>query len=1450
LPHLIAAVGSRSLAMAVPSRSRAAGDRAVAPITLRNSSALGKGNATPLSGKTTTKGNPGAGSGGFVPGSSTMGPDLLKEIAGARDGTGLTLPDIEGPLEMRSGSLMGKWQRQWCRIADGKLTAYDMEDVTDEGIQNQVVLERVTSLSWQDGSREFALEIHGKNIRWRAKTQQEAHVWFTHLKGVDKPEEEIPEEQQIVEGTADVFLQVHTIFGLPLGARDQTYRYFVRAAWQDNDVFTCSEDRPGVANGTPFEEDCRILQQLLLARVSGHHLVNLSVCRRKFRDLPECFEVLGKCKLSTRLSQHRSVHQIMMVDEEGNPTGISVKTKLKVLVDSNDCTSRRSEASQLATQVRSDSNLSPMINWLLTGIPSELPGIEQREGKQDEVAVQDIETNTVEKRDHGDGRAETIGYSASREDLETKNSVDKNFGARSNTSLVHVRELYQRHADRLAKLELEQKKVVEGELKRLEGEVNANRVGTRAKIESIRPMEAAARLYHDAKAGEFRKLMLEQKARQEEDEELENRRVRRRAEQPSSALERAKRSDQAIARTHELHALHKVMLARHELMKCVRDQDDTSRSASPARVASPHRWVELHNEGAERQARRRSLSRRREEQVLLDISRRCPCGNLVGDDKDARCMYCATKPLKTPERSRSTNLSEVAQKLHGDHTKRQVKRQNQLERLEAREKEEIKARCSCGQSFGKRRCPACFAKNPAEEPKDGPPDAKEVLDHTERLYKQSAKREKTRLQKVKLSLERERQRTENTCVCGFDYSSFEGDLTCCPQCHSKRFMPSCDPKPDGWVSDRMLALVLTTVSARCGCKPNDTARGLRDLGQQLKDAIHAYRHAARHSATKSPGYSQLCKLVSMRVYCDGTLMKDPDGAHQCCEPDPIRQLYEDLDTLMVTAAKAQDLLLMRVGPKTGSVRPEEMSKRWPAGSQWKEPAVANTALFAYNPGTKSKEAAHRKALVLYGPSEGPRRHRHLMDLARLDLVFADCESLQRGLEQVCSEFEVLDVRNKYHPAILPNMLGERFVEVLIVIKAPQHGVTVPFVCELRLEELCYFEARAAARPHLEKVCHGFRAVYKLAAGKDLDAIEYAAHWALHRPQESQLRRLFQRHLAQRFGSSVAAFRTLLGDGILIPFVRFREACQLLGKRDRTVEFWLELDPGRGGCLSIFELDPKAAAFLSKAYTTLSHVVDRDAAALDKLFERLSDCHRNEETGLHSADTFRDAVKPIGFSHEDANTVFSYLDMHRPNKWSTPQLGATSSFITCNDFRWLLRLPERLYVELVALSSCRRSSSVDISGRRAFGQQNRGSVPQASVILDEGHRRQSPKALTMLKNRRLIAEELTADGVLKNGDASIDLQTVSRDISPELGQELFAEVWRDTPFTGSLEFTKLTSPGSESMHLRSLSEDKLADILQVRAGMGHPLGAYEAVADMGFDSASDDVSTPSEPLHAF
>ncbi|CAK0810844.1 unnamed protein product, partial [Prorocentrum cordatum] len=172
----------------------------------------------------------------------------------------------------------------------------------------------------------------------------------------------------------------------------------------------------------------------------------------------------------------------------------------------------------------------------------------------------------------------------------------------------------------------------------------------------------------------------------------------------------------------------------------------------------------------------------------------------------------------------------------------------------------------------------------------------------------------------------------------------------------------------------------------------------RWLAEPLRGALDAVAEAEAR-CSRSSGYARLLAEPQR-----GLLMDEARGASRSLEPNPVRQLEHDLDDLLDSARQAQEQLQALVAPSQGA---------WPPGQVAEKPEAFPMALFAYNPGVKPRAAAEVKALASYGPAEGGRRHRHLLDLARLSLVFGSCEMLQLGLDSVLRQFKVLGVRNLF-----------------------------------------------------------------------------------------------------------------------------------------------------------------------------------------------------------------------------------------------------------------------------------------------------------------------------------------------------------------------------------------------------------------------------------------------------
>eukprot|EP00443_Scrippsiella_acuminata_P042343 CAMPEP_0115207678 /NCGR_PEP_ID=MMETSP0270-20121206/20838_1 /TAXON_ID=71861 /ORGANISM="Scrippsiella trochoidea, Strain CCMP3099" /LENGTH=1441 /DNA_ID=CAMNT_0002621275 /DNA_START=33 /DNA_END=4355 /DNA_ORIENTATION=+ len=516
------------------------------------------------------------------------------------------------------------------------------------------------------------------------------------------------------------------------------------------------------------------------------------------------------------------------------------------------------------------------------------------------------------------------------------------------------------------------------------------------------------------------------------------------------------------------------------------------------------------------------------------------------------------------------------------------------------------------------------------------------------------------------------------------------------------------------LSDHAVRVINSAVSLRCACGPSDaTEEMLKQAKTPVKAAIQLLKDAIDESDTQGDAGAVYLRLrPSQRLFANGQLLDEPVGRHQCCEPDPILQMESDLDKLLQDAEKAQAVLLSQIGPEessseaAGTPPAQMMRRRWPAGAKWQAPRVAHgKARFAYNPGPKSRDAAIAKAFVRFAPADPEGRYQHLLDLARASIVFANSRMLRAGLEHILAEFEVVAVRNHYHPS-LHNIIGSRCVDVYVVISDEDETFT-PHICEIRLEEMGFHLARAKVHPHLDQIAEIFCKFYEHRKTiKDPKAIRYLAQWVLFRPKDSHGAIVFRRHLARRYGSTVNAWRMALGDDSLVDFLTFRQCCQNLAYRDQTVEYWSALDAGLAGNISLFELDSDAVMLLAKFYGRLMGLVSNDSEAdVDTLFAKLTikSAVKLSKQGSLEAHEFRQVVKPLGFGPVDADLLFCYLDSKGGANHAPP------ATVTLDDIAWLSNLPALVDIDSVMLTpedaatmveALRIASADTTTGRRA------------------------------------------------------------------------------------------------------------------------------------------------------
>jgi len=137
--------------------------------------------------------------------------------------------------------------------------------------------------------------------------------------------------------------------------------------------------------------------------------------------------------------------------------------------------------------------------------------------------------------------------------------------------------------------------------------------------------------------------------------------------------------------------------------------------------------------------------------------------------------------------------------------------------------------------------------------------------------------------------------------------------------------------------------------------------------------------------------------------------------------------------------------------------------------------------------------------------------------------------------------------------------------------------------------------------------------------------------------------------------------------------------------------WQDLDPGLSGTISLFEVDPDAVSLLirlrARIVALLNNSLQHDSDA-DALFARLTFHIRPARPGQLDAHEFRSVLKPLGFSAEDADRAFSYLDYHGGSNHAPP---ATVNKL---DLLWLKRLPQLVDVNAITLSSVSKPSEED------------------------------------------------------------------------------------------------------------------------------------------------------------
>jgi len=264
----------------------------------------------------------------------------------------------------------------------------------------------------------------------------------------------------------------------------------------------------------------------------------------------------------------------------------------------------------------------------------------------------------------------------------------------------------------------------------------------------------------------------------------------------------------------------------------------------------------------------------------------------------------------------------------------------------------------------------------------------------------------------------------------------------------------------------------------------------------------------------------------------------------------------------------------------------------------------------------------------------------------------------------------------------------------------------PHVCELKLEVQSFHQARLQAMPCLQEFERELRNVlHRTTPSSNTNALVYSARVALAEAPESHGLRIFRQRLAQAFSSTASAWRRM-GHGRLVSFQQFRELCQSVKCREMAPVYWSQLDPGAGGCISLFDLDPEASTLLARARQQLLSMNGHSILGDQAVFERLAQHSSNLWLEGPKAEK---GLRALGVSTQEAQRVLQHLDL-------LGDLLAPPGSISAGDFSWLLRLDSMLHLDAVLL---RAKDEVAQTLQTAKSPLSQGERPQQEASESEG-----------------------------------------------------------------------------------------------------------------------------------
>jgi len=308
------------------------------------------------------------------------------------------------------------------------------------------------------------------------------------------------------------------------------------------------------------------------------------------------------------------------------------------------------------------------------------------------------------------------------------------------------------------------------------------------------------------------------------------------------------------------------------------------------------------------------------------------------------------------------------------------------------------------------------------------------------------------------------------------------------------------------------------------------------------------------------------------------------------------------------------------------------------------------------------------------------------------------------------------VRNFYQEG-WQSILNDKHVAVQVVIS---EGLEIPHICEITLQEMCFYLAREVTDPWVKQITDQFVKAYQhRKCHTDPSAIEYCVKHYLTKVKPGHKLTCFLRHVFKHYGSIVVAWRRELGNGPTVTFNDFRRMCQTLLYREHAVQFWTELDCCEAGCLSLFDLDPKAVILLGRLYVKLMGIAKNNNFTAEHLFERMTVKIRLNRPGHLEFHEFKEALRLLGFNPGECRKLFLFMDGNGGTGRETP------ATVCISDIEWLKGFTNLVHVDCALMTPA--DAATDFEQMKLVSQGGGGAKARTLTDWSMAKKVESPKS---------------------------------------------------------------------------------------------------------------------------